>query len=582
MEEFATTRAAPRAPGIALDGPARILAAIALLGGAALYLAGLDALPLQCGNDAMYAFPPIAMLKSGDLLVPRYLHAPFLDKPPLTFWILTATYRFLGVSVFAARLPGALAALATVAVVALWVRRRSGDLAAAIAAAALLYSFKFAAFARQFAADAFLTLAVALAVVTLDRAARDARVPDGRIGTLAGAALALAFGFKGLIGVVLPVGGVAAGLLFDRVRPVAWRRRAAIAAGVLVLLLLPWHVAMTRRLGLDFWRYFYWSNQFLRGSTTAFTGHFRGPLFYAILLAWGAFPWILFAPAGFRRDRSGKSAAPAGWLVFGLVFLSLLAMKREVYAMPLFPAAAVLAGEGLARATGEERRWPRWAWIATSVVAAVATLLFWRRIYPSLLKLDVYGGYWVAADLVLLAATALLAARRPGRPVFPFAVALGCGIVFFSLLSTERALSIFDPMPDFGRSVGAACLSGCEAFRLGIKCTSLDYYAEKEWIDLQEPRELVGRIPPGGGYVVMRSRYEALLPKFGIRAERVTTRRWLEDNWLSAGLRPEGISLVELSLVRLLPPAPGATPPERALPDSPLPRPPAEKRSPGS
>src|SRR5512132_2670149 len=101
---------------------ARTLAVIALVLGAALYLVGLDALPLQCGNEAMYAYPPIEMLKSGDLLVPRYLHAPFLDKPPLTFWILAATYRVLGISVFAARLPGVLAALATVAAIAFWVR----------------------------------------------------------------------------------------------------------------------------------------------------------------------------------------------------------------------------------------------------------------------------------------------------------------------------------------------------------------------------------------------------------------------------------------------------------------------------
>jgi 4-amino-4-deoxy-L-arabinose transferase-like glycosyltransferase len=560
---------------------ARVLAVIALVLGAALYLVGLDALPLQCGNEAMYAYPPIEMLKSGDLLVPRYLHAPFLDKPPLTFWILAGTYRVLGISVFAARLPGVLAALATVAAIAFWVRRRSGDLAAAIAGVALLYSFKFAAFARQFAADAFLTLAVVLAVIALDRAARDERVSDGRIGALAGAALALAFGFKGLIGLVLPAGGVAAGLLFDRARPVRWRRRALIAAGVLVLLLLPWHVEMTRRLGLDFWKYFYWSNQFLRGSTTAFTGHFRGPLFYAILLAWGAFPWILFAPSGLRRRNAGPSAVPAGWFVFGLVFLSLLAMKREVYAMPLFPAAAVLAGEGLARALEAGRRWPRWVWVATAVMAGTA-FAAWGRIQSALLRIDVGDANGPALALVILAATALLAGWRPFRPARPFLVALGCGAVFHALLAQELNLArAFDPMPAFGDRVRAGCPAGCEAFRLGIKCTSLDYYAQKEWIDLQEPREIVGRIPSEGGYLVLRSRYEPLLSKLGIRAERVAGRPWLEDNWLSAGLRPDGIPLVDLLLVRLLPPESGEAP-KRALPDTPLPRPPAERRTPGS
>ena len=580
MNDVATTPPRERAAPPAFGGAARGLAALTLLAGAALYLVALDALPLQCGNEAMYAYPPIAMLESGDLLVPRYLHAPFLDKPPLTFWIVAASYRALGASVFAARLPGAVAALATVVAIGLWVRRRSGDLAAALAATALLYSFKFAAFARQFAADAFLTLAVALAVIALDRAAHDARGSDGKLGALAGATLAVAFYFKGLIGLVIPAGGVAVGLLFDRARPVRFRRRAAFAAAVLVLLLLPWHVAMTRRLGLDFWTYFYWSNQFLRGSTTAFTGHFRGPLFYAALLAWGAFPWIFFAPAGFRARRAGTSAAPAGWIVFGLVFLSLLAMKREVYVMPLFPAAAVLAGEGLAGALASGRRWPRWAWIGAAIVAAAA-FLAWRRMEPSLRRLDVPGGSEVSAALVFLGVTALLAAWRPARPALPFLTALGCGALFYGLLGREERLALaYDPMPAFGARVHAGCPAGCEAFRLGIKCTSLDYYSRREWIDLQEPRELLGRIPRAGAFVVLRSRYEPLLSKLGIRGERIATRRWLEDNWLSAALRPEGIPLVELSLVRLLPAASDATP-KRALPDSPLPSPPAERRTPG-
>ena len=92
-----------------------------------LYLGGLTRLPLQRGNEPMYAAPPIWMLETGDYLVPHYEGGPFLQKPPLTWWILAASYKLLGVSVFAARLPSAIAALATVLLVGRWVKRRSGE-----------------------------------------------------------------------------------------------------------------------------------------------------------------------------------------------------------------------------------------------------------------------------------------------------------------------------------------------------------------------------------------------------------------------------------------------------------------------
>src|SRR5262245_65997970 len=107
---------------------------------------------------------------------------------------------------------------------------------------------------RYSAADVFLTFAVTLSIFALDALARRRDGSDAIWGALSGGALALSFGFKGLAGLVMPVGGVALGLLIDRVRPVRVWRRGLIALGVLILLLLPWHWAMTEALGAELWR----------------------------------------------------------------------------------------------------------------------------------------------------------------------------------------------------------------------------------------------------------------------------------------------------------------------------------------
>ncbi len=129
-----------------LDLPTRALAIAAAALGLVLYLGGLERTPLQAGNEAMYAYPPIAMLETGDYLVPRYESRNFLEKPPLVWWIIAASYRLFGISVFAERLPGALASLATVLLVGRWVRGRGGIRSGVLAAAILLFTFAFALF----------------------------------------------------------------------------------------------------------------------------------------------------------------------------------------------------------------------------------------------------------------------------------------------------------------------------------------------------------------------------------------------------------------------------------------------------
>src|SRR5262249_17262532 len=150
---------------------------------------------------------------------------------------------------------------------------------------------------------------------------------------------------KGLIGVVLPAGAVATGLLLDRARPIRVWRRGLAAAAVLLAVITPWHWAMTQRLGADFWKRFYWEQQFLRGATARFMPSARGLLYYIPVLAIAAFPWSFLLWRSLRRRQ--PSSLPLGWFLFGMVFWSLLVMKREVYVMPLFPAIAILVAERL-------------------------------------------------------------------------------------------------------------------------------------------------------------------------------------------------------------------------------------------
>ncbi|MCA1582273.1 MAG: glycosyltransferase family 39 protein [Acidobacteria bacterium] len=513
-----------------------------LLLAAGLYLAGLSATPMQPGNEAMYAYPALEMLRTGDFLVPQYEHGAFLEKPPITWWVLAASYRLFGESLWAERIPGALAALLTAAILGLWVRRRSGDAAGAITALVLLFSFKFATFARTSPADTLLTLFVTSSVILLDRCARSDTANDVGSGLAAGFALALSFGVKGPIGVILPVGAVLTGLAIDRTRPMRPLARGTPALLIFVFLLAPWHWAMTVRFGAAFWESFYWKHQVLRGSTRAFCARIRPPTYYIGILGAATFPWFSFLPEAWK---SRKRAAAYGWLLFGFLFLSCLALKREVYLMPVLPALAAIVGEHLG-SQGASRSSTRWIWKGAAIVAGCLFLLSLRA-GPALARLAGETPALVfEAAFAAVAAAFLIAGASSDRARSAGVASLGLAVVFGAFLLLESRLGRWDPMPRWGHFVRGRCGAGCAGFRIAVTYTSLDFYSRFEWHDsktIQDVPRVLSR-----GWVIADSSDETALGRLG--SVRVVDRQpVLDENWARILLRPDTVTARSLSLM---------------------------------
>ncbi len=505
-------------PGDRLDPLSRGLAWAAVGLALYLYLGRLDGTPLQRGNEAMYASPPALMLQNGDYLVPVYRGQHFLDKPILPIWVVAASYRLLGVSVFAERLPAAVAGLVTALLLGLWVRRRAGERAGVLAGLILAFSFLFVFTGMTFVADAFLTLAILAASIVLDRACRE-EGSDAGWGALSGAALALGFGFKGLIGIVLPVGAVAATLLLDRRWPLRVWRRGAWALVFLVALLAPYHWAMDRRLGREFWEVFYWKNQFLRGASRLYMRPHRGALYYVGVLAWGLFPWSFLVPAALSRRR--PSSLPLGATLFGLAFWSPLVMKREVYAVTLLPAVAALVAEGIPGAsTAARRRWQRVLWALAAGVALAATGL-WARAHPFLVRA---AGppvtLFVGLALVGLAVSLLGCVAAPRSARAALCVALASGIVCLGARLADEKFGRFDPLPAWGKRARAECAEGCDGFVFGEDVTSLEFYSGFDWAPVIDAgREIPEMMRHRRAFVVMKSSLEGALAELPFRWE---------------------------------------------------------------
>src|SRR5499426_2991555 len=319
-----------------------ILLALGLL----LFLPKLG-MPLLDPDEGLYASIAREMLARGDWIVPHVNGLPYLEKPPLYFWLTALTFKLFGPSEWATRLWAAVSALGTVLLTWRIGRRLYGAPAGLMAGVVMASVVGNALYVRRASTDQLFVFCLTLAMYGF---LRDAERPDrGRARFLlfyVGAALAVLA--KGFIGLVFPVLIVGLGLIV--VRRLGWRELNLLRGAALFLAIaVPWHVLVAWRSPALF-NFYVVDNHLLRflnarryveddvpASTLAFL---------AASFLW-AFPWSVFVLARREPDRAPAArwrAVLVIWLgaIVGLFALS--RFKHEYYALPAFPALAVLVG----------------------------------------------------------------------------------------------------------------------------------------------------------------------------------------------------------------------------------------------
>jgi 4-amino-4-deoxy-L-arabinose transferase-like glycosyltransferase len=315
-------------------------------------LAGLVLFGLRLGvpglmdpDEGRYAEIAREMLLLQDWLIPHLNLLPYLEKPPLVYWLTSLSLAAFGENEWAARLPSALAALAGLYLAyglgrALW-GERQGFWGALVLATCGGYLILARLLTLDMAFSFFLNLGIALGYLALSR-------ERPRLWPLAYLALALAVMVKGPVALVLTglIWGLAA-LLRGRqgvlalIRPQSW-----VLLGAVVL---PWFVGVAWRFP-EFPRFFLWEHhveRYVSGvSYHAAPWWYFGPVLVGLLLPWsGIVPWVL-----------GRRAAPAQgdrlflmiWAGVVLAFFSLSRGKLVPYILPALLPLALLVGEALA------------------------------------------------------------------------------------------------------------------------------------------------------------------------------------------------------------------------------------------
>jgi 4-amino-4-deoxy-L-arabinose transferase-like glycosyltransferase len=309
-------------------------------------------------DEGYYVRVAQEMSLRGDWVTPYANGVRFLEKPPLMYWVTAASFRILGYTEFAARLPTAIAVIALVWVVVLMARRAAGERAAVIAGLCLSCCVGTFLFTREALHDIWLVLFITLSMHAflgwrLDPGHSRARA------LLFYAAMAGAAMTKSLVGIAFPAGIVVLFFLLARERPKLRDLHLMAGLSFFLLLTVPWHwLAAVRNEGF-LWSFFA-NEQFLR-----FLGRHDPPIvwsvslttFWALIPVW-FFPWTAFLPAAYVAGR--RPAAPSeralvllvlAWLAIILGFYT-VSGRLEHYAFPVLPALALLVGLALSRNEG--------------------------------------------------------------------------------------------------------------------------------------------------------------------------------------------------------------------------------------
>lgn len=321
-----------------------------LVAGLVIFFYRLGVPGLMDPDEGRYAEIAREFFVLRDWGIPHLNLLPYLEKPPLVYWLTALSFKVCGFTELAARLPSAVSALGGLFLAyglgrAFW-GPGPGVLGALVLASTAGYVVLGRILTLDMAFALWLNLGIGLGYLALSRG-------QNRLWPWAYFALALAVLTKG------PVALVLAGLVW-----VIWvvvNRRSGrpliqICGWLLLAVItLPWFVYVQWRYP-EFFRFFILEQHLLRFLTPAIHPEplwYYLPVLLGLLLPWTwLLPWTL---TGRDRWQDPDYRFLVIWAAVILVFFSLSRGKLAPYILPALLPLALLVGHGLARLTGVGR-----------------------------------------------------------------------------------------------------------------------------------------------------------------------------------------------------------------------------------
>lgn len=318
--------------------------------------------PLFEPDEGRYAQIPREMLTANEWIVPTLQGEPYLDKPPLMYWLVMASFAMFGYHDWAARLIPAMAMHASVLLTYLLGRRLVGERPAFWGALLLTVSPIFLGVGRLLVLDGLLTLWVTVALLAAYLAQIETRL---KMNWWCIAALACGLGVltKGPVTLILVLMPLWTHRRLVTTAAISWRAWFGFYA-IILTIALPWYMAVCWQRP-EFVRYFLWQHNVERFVEPF--DHVRPVWFYLPLVLIGLLPVALLAWPLVRfltstlPEHSNRRCPALGFLLLAgawcVFFFSLAGSKLPTYILPAFPPLCLALGCFVARTDWHRSRW---------------------------------------------------------------------------------------------------------------------------------------------------------------------------------------------------------------------------------
>jgi Dolichyl-phosphate-mannose-protein mannosyltransferase len=336
--------------------------------------------------DATHAEAAKEVLRRNDWVTLHVNGVRYLEKAPLLYWAVAASFRLFGLNTFAVRFPIVVAVVLLALVAYLFGRWAYSEKAGLYAAATLASCVGMFLFTRVMIPEAILTLWFTLAHFCFLRGYfGDKRWYYGMY-----AAIALCVLTKGLIGIVFVSGPIGLFLLLTRTL-LTEVKQLRLPSGLLLVLAIaaPWHLLAGFRNDRFFW--FYFVNEHFKRflGTREPKDYNRVPfVFYWLMHLLWLFPWSVGAPLlGVQRPALDRGADRERlinlhlwlWAAIILLFFN-LSTSQEYYTFPVYAPLALLLGAAFAKCEASRRLRRMQGALAAAALGVSALLigLVWR------------------------------------------------------------------------------------------------------------------------------------------------------------------------------------------------------------
>ncbi len=391
------------------------------------FLWNLGAIGLVDKTEPMFVEASRQMYLTGDWITPYWNGETRFDKPPLSYWLISLSFKLFGVNEWAARFPSALFAIALV-VLSFYTLLSFGSLnlnspksstgektqsnpdklwfSASLGAAIVALNPFWVAWGRTGVSDMFLSSNIGLALLSFfigyAQPKNDSNKPLGlsvKNWWYVGYWVFMALGVlaKGPVAIVLPGITVIAFLLFvgrfvEVVKETPW----LLGIGSFIAIAVPWFILVTLEHGQEYINTFFGLHNVQR-FTSVVSRHPGAWYYYFPVVLVGLIPWSIFLPLAIARLRFWKRklwvSSPRSnhlglfalvWFVVIFVFFSSSVTKLAGYVLPLMPAAAIMVALFWSEQMAKKEENLSGIWI----------ILFWLS---SLANIGILGGLAIAS-----------------------------------------------------------------------------------------------------------------------------------------------------------------------------------------